>query len=114
MSSFATCKAELCYQPVTAQLKGLRKYRRTAEGPEKRPSRAKARVDFKGIYGTTKAVPFQNIASTVVLPQPLKPCPDTKLVLKHALGSARVFAQFQFVLFQVQKLNLGHPTPCDR
>ena len=35
---------------------------------------AKARVGFTATYGTTKVVPFQSIASTVILPQLVKSC----------------------------------------
>ncbi len=52
--------------------------RRTSESPERRPSVAKAHVDFTATYGTTKVVPLQNSASTFVFPQPLKSCPITR------------------------------------
>jgi hypothetical protein len=52
-------------------LQAAEKLRRAGESLKKRPSGAKARVDFTATYGTTKVVPFQNGASTFVFPQPV-------------------------------------------
>jgi len=42
----------------------------------KRPSAAKAGVDFMAITARLKAAPFQNSVTDRVFPQALKPCPS--------------------------------------